>query len=730
MLITAIASLSLALAPVQQADDPARLLPPETMVYAGTHSVRAGAEADKNSAMRLILNEPEMKAFLQKPVSAADKAVREMMKEGGVSAEDAQRLSLAQMVAGEAAAPIGQVFVALTHVGFPTMEEGADIESIREAAMTPDVGLVVGMELLDAEDLGLIRALWSRLELPEETTTYGGREIFVKSGPEGWGVRLAFLGNLAVASSSERSLNAVIDRFDGGGDLPSLASTAEYSELVATAGGLQPGASSWMIRLASVCDVCRGAVAMASMMDPDEADDLSKITAILDGLGLDGVRYMGGVDYRELSGRVYGTTQVALNPGATGLLPGILSQDNRIDAAIIDGVPGNVLSMSAGSMDWLPAVYDFVMSSLKSIEPSAYDEFNGMLSEAMGESSLRDDLLANMNGTVLYYQLPGEGFPGTPTSVMRVGLRDGDRFVAAVESLIAWGSQMMGGTGAGSIELKASDHEGKPFYELDLSRTPAAMMMIQPAFAIDGDQLVFSFESAQTLRSALNGAAGEGSLKDNEGLMGFVKELSSKGDLVAVNFTDNAKTFGAMYTQIAAPLQMVAGSVGDLPVDLALMPSEQSITKHLTQSWTGSYKTGDGASYVGRSVGQFELGDFSPLLLAGVVLGVATATGGDVLLEEPKEVDPYELVQRHLGEISAGMTVYKISEGGYPGSIDDLVKPLADYPEGCLGKSEVPVDPWGNAYNFRLNERGKPFLWSSGPDGVSQDGEGDDIVKS
>ena len=56
--------------------DPAALLPANTILYVGTPSLQAGAEASRNSAMRKILDEPEVKAFLQKPVSAADKSRR------------------------------------------------------------------------------------------------------------------------------------------------------------------------------------------------------------------------------------------------------------------------------------------------------------------------------------------------------------------------------------------------------------------------------------------------------------------------------------------------------------------------------------------------------------------------------------------------------------------------------------------------------------------------------
>jgi general secretion pathway protein G len=184
-----------------------------------------------------------------------------------------------------------------------------------------------------------------------------------------------------------------------------------------------------------------------------------------------------------------------------------------------------------------------------------------------------------------------------------------------------------------------------------------------------------------------------------------------------------------MYGALASAAQMFGGAAGDLPLDLSLMPSEQAITKHLAQSWSGGYVTDGGATFVSHSDGQFQIGDFLPLLLTGGIVGYSIAEGGAAAME-PVDEDPYAIVQRHLGEISAGMTVFKISEDRYPESIDDLVKPLRDYPEGCLGKPQAPVDPWGHPYRFRLNAKGKPMLWSMGPDGVDQGGEPDDIVKS
>ncbi|HTE05686.1 MAG TPA: type II secretion system protein GspG, partial [Planctomycetota bacterium] len=152
------------------------------------------------------------------------------------------------------------------------------------------------------------------------------------------------------------------------------------------------------------------------------------------------------------------------------------------------------------------------------------------------------------------------------------------------------------------------------------------------------------------------------------------------------------------------------------------------ISKHLGNSYAAGYADKDGTTIIDRCVSQFELGDFVPLALTASALALAGAGGED--LAPAHEASPEEKVQEDLAQISAGMTVYKISEGKYPASIDDLVRPLANYPDGCLGNPTAPVDPWGHAYQFKLNEKGKPFLWSTGPDGVDQQGTGDDLVKA
>jgi len=721
MLAILLTAAVLAVPATQLSDDPANLLPSDTLLYFGTHSVSAGSEATKMSAMRMILNEPEVKAFLTKPVSMADTFIQQMLKAADVDGVDPSRLSLASMMSGsDDVAPIGRVFMAVTHVTMP--ESGPD------ASPLPDIGLVAGLELLEDNDVSLLRGLWSRLELPEVVTKYKGHDVLMKSTPDGIDIGLTFVGNLAVVSTSQKSLHAIIDRSAGGSDVGnSLGASVDYQALLEAAGGLQTGASSFMMRVAPIYQLCHGLLGLSLFTDADaEMEKAMKLMQALDGLGLDALHWVGGVSHRELSGEVISTSVTSVDTPGAGLVPSLLRDTASFDLASLESVPGNCMAMSAFSMDAFPKMYDFVMRTFEMVAPDEYEEAQGMISEAMGGSSLRDDLLANAHGMLLNYTLPAEGFSGTPTSVGRVKLHNPDAFATAMTNLVASVSEKAGQ----AAEVKSTQHESFAFYELDLSRTMLAMSGMQPAFAFDGDELVFSLQSAKELKTALNRSVDSSdSLANNSGLKRFAEDLSRKGRLVGLSYSDNAKMFSLIWTPMAGAVQMLGVAAGDLPVDLSLLPSEQAITKHLHESFTGQYATSDGETFVSHSVSQFGFGDFMPIMLtAGVVAGLLASAGPDYAAEVVEEIEPNEQVQRDLADIRAGMTVYKLTEDRYPDSIADLVRPVPDYPDGFLGRTEAPVDPWNNSYLYRLNERGKPFLWSAGPNGLNEEGEGDDLV--
>jgi hypothetical protein len=699
--------------------DPAALLPANTILYVGTPSLQAGAEASKNSAMRKILDEPEVKAFLQKPVSAADKSLQELIAKSGLPPEATPKISLASMLSGEGGGvPIGRFFVALTHVSLPAPGAAGPGE--------PDVGLVLGIEMQNASDLGLVKALWGMIKAPETSATHGKTSYMVKKIEGGPPVVLGFVDKLAVISLSEKSLGAILDNAAAASGA-SLADTAEYKQASGLGGGMHPDSSSWFFRVGQLADMGRSLMGIVAMSHTD-MKELAGVSALLDQTGLSSIHWVGGEGHREADGRVITTMGVSVAPDATGLVGKCMAANAQVDLGLLSQVPGNCLSASAFGVDWLPYVYDFAMTTIETVAPEEAPGINAKIKEFMGTASLRDDLLANPHGVALLYGMPGEGFPGQPSTIVKVGLRDPQKFVGAMNALAAGVAAQFPDNFSG-LKINTSDHEGHPFYEIDLSSTIAAAVMLQPAFALDGDNVVLCLQSSKALKTALNGLQGAGSLADNSELMTFAKGLAAKGKVTSLSFSDNAKSFGTVYGQLAPAVGMMSGMFGALPVDFSLMPTEQAIGKHLGYSYDGTYDAGGGLE-VGRGVAEFALGDFVPLLLTSGVIAVGVITGeGMGEAQAAPELSPEEQVQNDLQQLSAAMTVYKISQGGYPKELTDLVKPLPDYEEGCLGKPDLPVDPWGSSYLFKLNEKKKPFLWSAGPNKMDEGGAGDDIAK-
>jgi hypothetical protein len=59
------------------------------------------------------------------------------------------------------------------------------------------------------------------------------------------------------------------------------------------------------------------------------------------------------------------------------------------------------------------------------------------------------------------------------------------------------------------------------------------------------------------------------------------------------------------------------------------------------------------------------------------------------------------------------------------------LSPTQSYPRGFLNAEDLPVDGWGNSIEYSTGGEGPAYrLWSHGPDGENNGGEGDDIPSS
>jgi hypothetical protein len=442
----------------------------------------------------------------------------------------------------------------------------------------------------------------------------------------------------------------------------------------------------------------------------------------------------GGTSAVGKDGLIYSTSVVSVDASAPGLFPGLMGSAGSLAEGGLDQIPGDAISASLWTMGTeFVSVYDFALQMMTAIEgPEQSAGLEGMLTGMLGGASLRDDLLGNLHGDVMYYSVPGQGFTGAPEGVFKIGVHDGAKFVSLLEALSAVASS------AGSMPIKLTtieDEQGAKLYELDLSQTPAGALL-KPSFAIKDGEL-YASDQLSRLKSALKGGPEEAeSLGKNMGLSDFLKGLGDDVGVQSVSFANNAEGFSTQYGQLAQFLPMIGAMAGNIPVDFAKLPPEKVITQYLGESYSAQYTDANGL-FVNHAITQFQASDFLPIALVAGLVGLGQAESefglGELAVEE-EDVDPAKQAQLDLRELKAACTVYKISTGGYPESLGALLEPLPDYEEGALPRDSLPTDPWGKAYYFALEvpagkTKAKPKLWSAGENGVNENGEGDDILK-
>ena len=212
-----------------------------------------------------------------------------------------------------------------------------------------------------------------------------------------------------------------------------------------------------------------------------------------------------------------------------------------------------------------------------------------------------------------------------------------------------------------------------------------------------------------------------------------------------------------LFAQERLSTQMVAAAVAALcfwapacAYQVESPPETETITQYFspTNVWS---RPGDSGTYtLKRSPIGFETGAGLVGLVSAAVLGIQGGGFGDregssgpiwvttPTLPTPEEAEavpapPADLEQQadtraRLQEVKLGLVIYKSDKGNFPPALAELLAPTASYPRGFLNSDALPTDGWGNALHYATEAGGTSYrLWSAGPDGISNGGDGDDV---
>ncbi|WP_018879393.1 type II secretion system major pseudopilin GspG [Thioalkalivibrio sp. ALE9] len=118
------------------------------------------------------------------------------------------------------------------------------------------------------------------------------------------------------------------------------------------------------------------------------------------------------------------------------------------------------------------------------------------------------------------------------------------------------------------------------------------------------------------------------------------------------------------------------------------------------------------------------------LLVVLVILGLLAGLVGPQVMRYLSD-SKTQTAELQIQEIEAALDLYRIDVGSYP-TTDQGLQALVREPEGVrnwngsyLRRNQVPLDPWGNAFNYRSpGEHGAVDIWTNGADG-QPGGEGE-----
>ncbi|HKX46496.1 MAG TPA: type II secretion system protein GspG, partial [Planctomycetota bacterium] len=354
--------------------------------------------------------------------------------------------------------------------------------------------------------------------------------------------------------------------------------------------------------------------------------------------------------------------------------------------------------------------------------------------------SLETDLLDLVQPQVV---LSSEAVRGIAAPGVRAVARVSDppRFEASLTAVLGH----LAARFPGQLETSARPYRGSPYWTVDFR--DEVLGFVQPSFGLVGDRLFVGLKGTHVKRELKRFAAGE---TESHALQS--PDLPWGDAVTGVWYVDWGALFDGLYGTVKT-FGGLAASMGDqeMPVDFASLPDAAIVTRHLQATLAITRRVEGGTLTRCES-------SFGPEIPVALVLAGASAallapasvapdppeplvwegpvefepegpTDGEIPPPLPDDADARAATRDALIRVRTGLQVFHYDQGGrYPDALERLLEPSADFPEGFLGGGALPVDAWGRALRYRPAADGSAYeLWSTGANGVDEEGAGDDV---
>jgi len=333
-----------------------------------------------------------------------------------------------------------------------------------------------------------------------------------------------------------------------------------------------------------------------------------------------------------------------------------------------------------------------------------------------------DQLAGDLGQGFVFYAMPIKGL-AIPESYAWLELAAPDAFAEGLGLICAALETHLPGVSASTRDYRVRDAASGeriaiPITSISLPAelaTPAPGVSLQPSFTIVDGHLVVCLSSFHLKRELKR-------LHEGEGAVAAAFPTIPEGARTVARM-DWAVFFDGLLSLAKAFAGMADMGGMELPFDPAALPDGAVLARYLRPTTHVSL-----AIEGGRLV-QHE----SSLGPEALVLPAVTAALASARMEAASVVDPRAdaieaRAKRNVQIVDSTLVIYSLeNDGRFPSTLEELTAPTESYPRGFLEETELLEDPWGHPLRYERTET-EYRLWSVGPNGVDEDGGGDDVV--
>ena len=432
--------------------------------------------------------------------------------------------------------------------------------------------------------------------------------------------------------------------------------------------------------------------------------------AILKAIGVGNITSLSSVSGLDKTGYVTEAI-IGLDGEPTGVLASAIGKP--LTPQDLEPIPADSTLAVAARLDVLK-VFDKVLAELEKVNPSQVEEIREMIGEIEEELGfrIRDDALGLLGNVLCIYHSPGEGGLLGGTAVV-IPVTDKARFMRVHDKLSGMARAADGigrgfGRGPRLKQMKLAGQEINYYTPLDDD------MPISPSWCLTDEYLVLSL-----FPQAIKAFVTRGDDYKSLATIPEVAQAFQSGNApIKVVYQDTPKLF-----ELAYPLVQIVGQFATIKmrregidVDISILPSGESIMKHLRADVTTVAKSDDGLRITCRQSAPGTNGALLVPALALIGIGSGEVDLDDLIEGIASGLSPSKAKEvqamNNLKQIGLAMHNYHDTYRKFPAaySTDDDGKPLLSWRVHILPFLEqAPLydrfhldEPWDSEHNKTL----------------------------